>query len=786
MAENKSNIVDVEDLLIVWKFISKNWLIILILPVISGLLAYLYVHRLSDEYGAKTEILLGSASGYERQSQIYRGLTGYGNSVSELTNQIRIIQSHDLISRALDKLDFQTSYYIVGRAKTTEIPFIDPFEVEIDLIEANGSQLFGVPFDVKIVDKNKFVLSFDYDGKRIERTHKFNTDIAENEYLLKLTRNQLLSDENFERLKENSYRFVVNTKKHLVRKYQKALQIENEEGTSILEISVKDHLASKAKMFLDSLSHTYIEYTIQAQINLNENTLSYIDLQLEGITQILDSMETSLELYKESKDILDLSREQSEFFEKLLAYEAEKRSLQLKLETMTSLENYLSAQPDEQLLPPALYIIDDSFLRTSLTELYNLEVLRSQASFSSKETSPGSRQNQVTIQELRSNIMVYMKNLRVAVNERVRDVNQEIAYYESLLRKLPQSQREILNIQRNLEVNEKMYVYLLEKKANTIIARAAIIPEVGIIEVGRSIGVIGPKKFKLIYYFIAGGLLLGLLISFIRSVFFDRIENSRELKQITSLPIMGGIPQYTESDDDRLVVIQDSRSNVAESFRSIRTNLQYFSDHPGSQVVLLTSLYPGEGKTFCSVNTAAIIASAHKKVLLLDFDMHKPKVHVATGLSNDKGLSTFISGHNTLDEVIMDSGHEHLDVITAGPVPPNASELVLSPKVDLLISQLKERYDYIVIDTPPLMLISDSMVLLRKVDVGMFVMNTEKATRGGVRHLEEIVQSNNLAHTSLILNNVKVKKWKYYYGRYGHRYGYGYGYGYGQKYSSEK
>ncbi len=786
MAENKSNIVDVEDLLIVWKFISKNWLILLILPVISGLLAYLYVHRLSDEYGAKTEILLGSASGYERQSQIYKGLTGFGNNVSQLTNQIRVIQSHDLISKTLDKLDFQISYYIVGRAKTTEIPYIDPFEVDIDLIEANGSQLFGVPFDVQIVDKNQFILAFESQGNRIERKHKFNKDIVESEYLLKLTRNELLSDANFERLKENNYRFVVNSKRHLVKKYQTALNIENEEGTSILEISVKDHLASKAKMFLDSLSSTYIEYTIQAQIDLNENTLNYIDKQLAGITLILDSMETNLEQYKEDKDILDLTREQTEFFQKLLGYESEKRALQLKLETMGSLENYLTSKTDERLLPPALYIIDDDFLKSALTELYNLEVQRAQASFSAKETSQGAQQNQSTIQSVRANIMVYLKNLRVAVNERLASVNSEIAYYESLLRKLPQSQREILNIERNLEVNEKMYVYLLEKKANTIIARAAIIPEVGIIEVGRSIGIIGPQKFKLIYYFIAAGLLLALVISFVRSVFFDRIENSRELKQITNLPIMGGIPNYVDGDDDRLVVTQDSRSNVAESFRSIRTNLQYFSEHPGSQVILLTSLYPGEGKTFCSVNTAAIIASAHKKVLLLDFDMHKPKVHVATGLSNDRGLSTFISGHHTLEEVILESGHDHLDVITAGPVPPNASELVLSPNVDQLLAKLKERYDYIVIDTPPLMLISDSMVLLRKVDVGMFVMNTEKATRGGVRHLEEIVQSNNLSHTALILNNVKVKKWKYYYGRYGHRYGYGYGYGYGQEYSSGK
>ncbi len=780
MTEKKSSIVDVDDLMIVWKFLSKNWLVILLFPIIAGVAAYLYVHRMPNEYGAKTEILLGSGTGYEYQSQIYRNLTGYSGGVNQITNQIRVLQSHDLISKTLDKLNFQISYFIVGRVKTTEIQQIDAFTVNVKLIESLGEQFYGVPFDVKIVDHNSFVLSFDNGEQTFQRTHPFDTEIIENEYILKLERNKLLSDETFERLKTNNYRFVVDSKNYLISSYKSSLQVGNEEGTSILAISIKDHLASKAKMFLDSLSATYIDYTIQAQVHLNENTLSYIDRQLSGITHILDSIETNLEVFKEEKDILDLSREQTQFFEKLLTYEGERRQQNLKLETLSSLEEYLVNKTDERLLPPALYITDDEFLRSSLTELYNLEVQRSQAAYDIKETSPGSERIVKTIQQLRSNIMVYITNLRRAINDRIKDVSKEISYYETILRKLPQSQREILNIERNLSVNEKMYVYLLEKKANTIIARAAIVPEVGIIEVARSIGVVGPKKMKIVYYFLAVGLVLALLVAFIRSIFFDRIQNTRELKQITQLPILGGVPRSSEGGDERLVVANHSRSTIAESFRSLRTNLQYFSGEPGSKTILLTSLHPGEGKTFCSINTASILASANKRVLLLDFDMHKPKVHQSMQLNNDVGLSTFIVGKNTLKEIIQETELANFSVITAGPIPPNASELVLSPRVNELFTQLKEQYDYIIIDTPPVMLISDSMVLLRSVDIGLFVMNTEKATRSGVRYLEEIVESNNLAHTALVLNNVKLKKWRYYYGRYSYNYGYGYGYGYGQ------
>ncbi len=780
MAEKKSSIIDVDDLLIISKFISKNWLVLIIFPIVAGIMAYFYVHRMPDEYGAKTEILLGSQSGYEYQSQIYRNLTGYGGGgVNQITNQIRVLQSHDLVSRTLDKLDFQISYHIVGRVKTTEIPFIDAFAVDIRLNELDGDQLYGVPFDIRILDQESYVLSFQNSGETVQRTHAFNATVVEKEYVINLERNELLSKETFEKLKENSYQFVVNTKRFLIREYQESLEIKNEEGTSIISISVRDHLASKAKMFLDSLSGSYVDYTIQSQISLNENTLEYIDRQLTGVTFILDSIESNLERFKEKEDILDLSREQSQFFDKLLQFEGEKREQLLKLETLESLEKYLLTKTDERLLPPALYITDDDFLGSSLRELYDLEVRRTQAAYDAKEIAPGAERIDKSIQSLRSNTLVYINNLRSAIDDRVKDVNKEISYYESLLRKLPQSEREILNIQRNLNVNEKMYVYLLEKKANTIIARAAIVPEVSLIEVARSVGVVGPEKSKIVYYFLAVGFLIAIIIAFVRSLLFDRIQNTRELKQLTKLPILGGIPRSAESGSDRLVVTKNSRSSIAESFRSIRTNLQYFSENPGSKSILLTSLYPGEGKTFCSINTAAIIASANKKVLILDFDMHKPKVHQSLELKNEVGLSTFIVGRNTLDEVLQPTSVNNMDVITAGPVPPNASELVLSPRIDELLAELKLRYDYIIIDTPPIMLISDSMVLMRKVEIGMFVMNTERATRAGVRNLEEIVQTSKLDHTALILNNVKLKRWKYYYGRYGYRYGYGYGYGKG-------
>jgi len=197
---------------------------------------------------------------------------------------------------------------------------------------------------------------------------------------------------------------------------------------------------------------------------------------------------------------------------------------------------------------------------------------------------------------------------------------------------------------------------------------------------------------------------------------------------------------------------------------------------------MVTSLHPGEGKTFTSSNLASVLAKAGKKVMLLDFDMHKPKIHKTFGLENVAGVSTYLIGKTDIGACKIQTQVDNLEVITAGPVPPNASELVLSEKVTELLNELKAAYDYIIVDTPPLMLISDSLVLMNHVDTGIYVLNTEKASKQGVRYLEEVLNQNNLTNVSLLLNNIKQKKWKYYYGKYAYRYGYGYGYDYGYGY----
>jgi len=787
MSSNKeNNLIDTDDLRIVGKFLSKNWHFLILFPGIAAVFAYIYTYRLPNIYAAKTEIMIKS----QESSMVESNLVGNANPYARIYQQYgnmqdqkRVLTSYDLTENTLKKLDLGVSYFIVGRLKSTEQFNSTPFLVKLKSV--NG-YLYEKPIDFKIIDKFTYSFSFEKGDDVITEVHRFNEEVKTIMYDLICYAN--LSDRAVTTLKEIEYQVVFHNMNSLVRKFTGSISIEDEPYTSILTIQVTDFIPARAKTFLDTLSKVYIEYTLEKEISINENTQKYIEKQLGEVTEILDSIEIELENYKARQSILNISREEDEYFQQLSEFDKEKRQLKLSLESIYSLETYIITTDGEPLVPPAIYMLDDDFLKTSINELYSLQISRSQELFGKKEASAKILYEDEKMKNMRKTILVYLEKTKIAITDKIKGVNNQINELTALLREVPKTQRDILNIQRKIEVNEKLYLFLLENRASTVIARASILPESSIIEKARSIGVIGPNKSRIIILATGAGFLLAAFIGFIRFMFFSKIESTRELKNMTDLSVISGIPIYDTNAKGKLEVLASPRSGVAEAFRSIRANLQYYGRVSGHKTILITSLHPGEGKTFVSTNLAVILAKAGKKVILLDFDLHKPKVGKRLGIENDKGVSSYLIGKEKIEDIINSSGLENLDVITSGPVPPNASEIIISDQTDILINEVKKIYDYVIIDTPPVLLLSDSQVLVNHVDMALFVLNSQKATREGLKFLEEFVEKLRTKSVALILNNIKIKRWKYYYGKisgkYGYIYGDGYGYGYG--YGSEK
>lgn len=774
MPPKKIEIIDVADLKKVWRIIQTNWYYILLCPIVFWAVSFIYTYKLTDIYAAKSQVLLKSTDTYDYQSQLYKGL-GYYEVYRDITNQIRVLTSRDLIEDALSRVDFNVSYYIVGRVKTSEAYESLPIKVEVKRVR---QEFYEKYIDLKILNAKEYELTFENNEGKVKRTHRFGEFVRTPEYLLKITKPKSISTQSIEQLKLAEYQFVIHSDSYLLRKYKSSLSVKNVDYTSILELTVEDEIPERAKTFLDTLSKVYIEYTLQSEIDINENTLNYINRQLSEVTEILNQIEGDLERYKKQNSILNLTKEENQYFSELVKFDAERRNLLLELKNIDALEKYINSSSDQELLPPALYILEgDGFLKTSLNKLYSLQIEKNQNLFNATEQNLAINRVEQEIDLLKNNLLVYLENTRVAIHNKIQNLEGQIGDYENLIRGVPKAQRDILNIERKLQVNEKMYLFLLEKRANTVIARAGILPKTKVIESARSVGVIRPDKTKVSYTFIGVGLTIAIIIILIKEVFFHRITTVRELTEITDIPIAGGIP-FIKDQESLSVETLKSRSLLAESIRNIRTNLQYLIPDQEGKTLLITSLNPAEGKTFTSAHLAAMLAKAGKKTLLIDLDLHKPRMHKKLSLGNEQGVSTIVIGKNEIKDCVQQTAIENLEVITAGPVPPNPSELLMNSKTLDIIKECQQHYDFVIIDTPPVGLITDGLVLLKSVDLGLFVFNTKFATRESVKYLEEIVGKFDLKHKALVLNGFKFTKWKRYYGNYAYKYAYGYGYGF--------
>jgi tyrosine-protein kinase Etk/Wzc len=781
--KKKANILDLDDLRSFLKVFSKNWYIILFFILSAFTLSYFYTYKLPDVYAAKSQILLKNQETYDYQNQIYKGI-GYYQSYQDNSNQIRVLTSNDLIGEALNKLKFDVSYFIVGRLKTTEVYNGMPFDITVKMLNQG---LYEKEIKFKILNVKQFELSYIKENETVTKKLEFNKEVIDNDFYLVVKKNDILNEKTIKSLKEIDYLIKIHREDYLISKIKSQLHVENVENTTILELTLEDQIPLRAITFLDTLSDAYINYTSKSQIAINNNTLDNIDKQLKEITDVLTSIEDDMENYRANKAILDIDKQQNDYFEKLIEFDSQKRKAELTIQSLESLQKYIVSVgniTDEKLLPPSFYISEgDDYLKTALGKLYELQMERNQRLNGSTIKNRNISELDQELDLLKNNILTYITNSKIGLSQRIDDLKSQINNYTSIIKTVPRTERDLLNIQRKLDVNQKMYSFLLEKRASTMIARAGILPETSIIEAAHSIGVVAPNKRKILYYFIIAAVILSLTVIFIRTSIFATIENIMELKRLTTIPILGEIILYPSDNENYFIVDKDAKAPITESFRAIRTNLEYFASERKSKVVLLTSYLPGEGKTFCSVNLSTILAKAGKKVLLLELDLHKPKVQKAFNMESVIGASNVLIGKSDISSTIQKTEIENLFVMLSGPTPPNASELIVSKYLTDIFDYGRENFDYVIVDTPPVGLITDALVMMKNVDVSLFVINTKFAKKQIINIVEEIVQTNKLQNFALILNGVKRRKSGYYY-NYGYGYGYGYGTGYGYGYGS--
>lgn len=783
----KQAIISQKDLNLITRILKSNWWIPLVVLPIFFAIGRFYVYRLTTVYKASTEILLKSDDTYYKNSVLSDA--NFLSSYIDNSNEIRILQSYDISNTVVEKLQDRllVSYFIVGKVRTTEFFSGMPFHISVNSINPG---YYEKVFDFRILNYNNYEITFNKNGKERVITGAFNKPLLDIDLRIQVDRDENLSEKMVEPLKYIFYQFTIHSKEYLVSKIRGGLSVENPQYTRILKISLKDPIPERAVIILDTLNKVYADSKLQTKYELNDRTILYIDKQLSEITFSLKSIEDTMQNYKEKKSIIDLSWQQTDFLNKISTYDGQKSQLKLQLQALDDLEKYIVEDKDPQFLPPSVFISEKSgFMTQAVTDLYSKQIELNKMANVAKENNPAVQDLKNNIIKTKQDLLVYINNTRKAALLQIRSIETEILDYINEARMIPSKQREMLNIQRRADVSGKLYDFLLEKKASAKIARAGIVPDLKIVEAPRAAGIDSPDKSKIEKQFLSAGLLLSVIIIILRSAFYQKIKTVAHLQDLTNLPLIGVLPRVRDTDSEGVIVEQRPNSAIAESFRNFRTNLQYTGIDRENKTYLITSFLPGEGKTFTSVNLASILAKTGKKTVILELDLHKPKVHQRFGLSSPptKGITTYVNGADKFEDIISETYIPNLFCIYSGLVPPNPSEFVLSEKMKELITQAKKEFDYVIIDTPPAGLLSDSIYLMQYVDSSIFVLNTRSSTKKVINFLEDVINANKIHNVLLLLNGVAtLTKRRYYYQGYGYSYGYGYGYGYGKGSSFKK
>ncbi|MFZ5940813.1 MAG: GumC family protein [Bacteroidota bacterium] len=764
-----------------------NWYWFLISLTLSLSIAYMVTRYTKPVYRVSSSLMI-------QEDERGRGLSSYENLIpgmeifrnqKKVLNELEILRSYSLASKTLDELDFGITYVGVGRSgiKEAYLYKASPFYVELDTLP----NVTGHPVYVNPLDHQYYMLTID-ETFDIRKKVAFGQKVDTMGFHFTV---HLLNPESFDsKATYNKYYFIINNKHALTNQYKAKISIEtnDEKRGSVLFLSVNGFSPDQEVAYLNKLMEVYIRQGLEEKNLTAVNTVNFIDSQLGILNDSLKVAEIDLQNFRLKNQVMDLTQESTLIFEKLEKLQEEAAMLNLQARYFSYLKEYVNNRNNlNEVVGPSTVNIVDPLLNSMITNLNELIAEKNEVYFSVQEGNPSLTMIDFKIDGARKALLDNINNLihnnTIAINE----LNKQLSEAENQLSRLPVTQRQYISIQRQYKVNDQIYTYLLQKRAEAAIARASNVADNKILDYarGENAELISPKK-KMNYMI---GLLLGLFTPFgiliLLDLFNNKISGRNDIEKRTLVPIVGSIGHSAVSGD--IPVIDNPKSALSESFRGLRTNLQYLLRDKEQKVITITSTISGEGKTFCSVNLAAIFALAGKKTLLVGLDLRKPKIHRLFNLKNDVGVSTCLIGKTQFRDVIFETKITNLYIAPAGPIPPNPAELLEQQDMDRLLDEARKEFDYIILDTPPFGMVTDALLLARRSDASLFLVRQNYSNRAVLEFFEEIRQKRDIHGMGIILNDISHKGYygygyRYYNYEYGYRYGYYYTYG---KYDQE-
>lgn len=695
-----------------------------------------------------------------------------------LTNEMIILRSRPIAEATLAKLDFQVEYFEKGTFINRELYRQTPIVVEVDwkapqllngMIEINWTKIdeFQIVFPQESYSQLFPDGSYEVVSNLESKTFKFGEWVETPQFKLKIN--------NTSGQESGSSMFLLRDKNFLINTYSFGLIIElAEKNSSILALSLVVQNRAKGEAYLNALMETYLELELYEKNEIANRTINFIDSQVAGVADSLTFFETQLQDFRSSNQTFNLSSESSTIFNQLTEIESQLANENLKRRYYQSLKDYLVRENYNEIVVPSGLGIEDPYLNGLIENLLAVQVDRSRLMATQTELSPQVKETNKKLSDLNKSISEILNNVDLNNKMSIEDLENRKRNIESSFRSLPQAEQNLIRIQRQATLNENIYNFLSERRAESAISKASNTPANKIIEYARA-GMlqVSPKPARNYLAAIFAGLLIPILFVFGREFFQTKIEEPKYLERKLKIPVLSTILQNKSKEN--LVVFGSGKSGIAEGFRSLRSNIKFLVPKEKQLTFMITSTISGEGKTFCAMNLASVYSLTGKKTVLIGCDMRKPKIFEDFGLKNDVGLSTYLSGQeDDFLKVVKPTKFDNLDLILSGPIPPNPSELLFSPNFENLINKLREAYDVVILDTPPVGLVSETLDLLTMVDFTLFVFRQSYSEKGFIDAVNGLKEQKGVKNIYAIFNGLDASKVSY--GGYGYTYGYGYGY----------
>ena len=706
---------------------------------------------------------------------------------SDISGEIELLKSKYLILKAIESLPLQVGYYSKGQFLEKDLYTSSPFKADLKVID---SSIIGKSFYIDFINSQTAVLDFiGADG--LEQTKKITVDswVKLKQFELKITLEDYTTFlNNNDQVKKNDFYFVPLDKNNLVNRIYERLYINIlNPSAKTLQISFTDENPSKAKDLVGAIIQEFKIYDVNRRKKSSSRILEFIDDQLNNVYLRQQKSETSIQEFKRDNKVFGSSEYSSIYLEKLNSLDNAIIEATIQKSILKEIEDQLNIDPKNidvyQIIPILMGSDYQGSLEDMINELNNLLIEKQNILYSSKNKSDQIKSIDYKIEVQKNLLLTSISAISNKMSSRIIELENNIENTQAQFYGIPEKEIELSRLQRSFEIDEKFYTMLLEKRTEYSISEAGFVSQSIVLEEPLiPLSPESPNKKLIIFGFIVASVFMSLALLFTKYLMHNQITTIEDIRKIskTTFSILGIVPKFKKDIPvSQLVVDENPKSLIAEAFRTIRTNLEFISNNKESKLMAVTSTISREGKTFVAINIGGIIAYSGKKVILLDLDMRKPKVHVGFNVDNNKGMSTLLIEKDQLNDCIRHSQLKNFDFITAGPIPPNPSELIISGKLDEIINTLKQSYDLVIVDNPPVGLVTDGISIIQKADYPLYIVRSEYSKKNFIENIDKLMIENKIKKLSVILNGFNTKAAGYGYGgKYSYGYGYGYGYGY--------